>query len=228
MNARRLAEILGWLSFGLAVIGAVAVYDWADQQVEMITVYKPLWVYKTAFFGPLLTAIFLVWQLRLFNRESTAVILIMLALVSFIGLMEVLPRAVVLLDGSDAAATPLLQELELVSVRKHYARSSFVSTQVGIRYQDNVLQFATSRSNYFLLRHKTHIRAEIGQMAPQFYYVRHLQLAPGEQRRARQTYWLYWWSEFGAVVGSMVLILGAAWLLTRIPGVKNRLSKINR
>lgn len=167
-----------------------------------------------AFVGPLLTVVYFVWRYKPFEQKLLGAVAVVSALFAFVGLMELLPCLVVLLNVPGSAAPARLQELAVVYVHKHFARSSFVSTRVGIRYRDSVLRFETSRINYFLLRDKKSIRAEIGQITPRFYYIRHLQLEPGERDRARQAYWLYWWSGVGKAVGFMALLLLAGWLLS--------------
>ncbi|MBC8152586.1 MAG: hypothetical protein H7Z72_06715, partial [Bacteroidetes bacterium] len=100
-------------------------------------------------------------------------------------------------------------------VNRHYAKTTYIGSNIGIRYGSEVLRFESSRTNYFLLANERCIRAEIGQAAPGFYYIRNLQRPPGEHEQARSDYWRFFWQSGEGVflVGclSIELIL---WLIS--------------
>ncbi|MDT3405560.1 hypothetical protein [Mucilaginibacter terrae] len=84
--------------------------------------------------------------------------------------------------------------VKVLSVKKHFVKSSFSYTNVVISYDNNEVEMQTSRINFFLLEHKKNIRIVIGKADGYGYYVTKLYDEPGERSAARYKYWKFWWS----------------------------------
>ena len=242
MTLRRLATYWAWFLLGLVAGLCVWVYCRTEEEYNLLSRYLPGWLFAISVGIPLLGAVYFTRRYNLYsdtkknvfgfrNRFPTTLVA-GLALAGFVGLLVTVPRLMLL--ALDNGPLPI-EELDVVYVHKRFRKGTYTGTRVGIQYGDTLLQFDSSRRMYFLLAGQRCIRAEIGQVAPGFYFVRNLQFGPGEQAQARNAYWQNWRSRVGrGIVGTGTFMLGigaiilAGWLLSQIPGVKNRFRKINK
>ncbi len=213
MGIRRYLRFADWVLLLVVTVGCYWLNERAEQQFDMVTKYNSLWVFQVSFFVPLATTVYFTWKYRLFDRSKLIGCMpTLFFLVSIVWLYDALPRFVLL---ASVPATPsALQDVEVAYVHKHYAKTTYTGSTIGIRYGGEVLRFKSSRTNFFLLQNTKRIRAEIGQAAPGFYYIRHLQRRPGEQEQARSDYWRFFWQsgEGTFLVGCLSLAL-ILWLL---------------
>lgn len=216
MGIRRYLRYADWLL--LLIVTGVCLWlnHQADQQFDMVTTYNPLWVFQVSFFGPLIITVYFTWKYRLFDRNKfISSVPVVFFLLSILFLDDAIPRFVLLAVVPPSASLPLLQELDVTYVKRHYAKTTYIGSDIGIRYGSEVLRFESSRTNYFLLATERCIRAEIGQAAPGFYYIRNLQATPDARGQARSDYWRFFWQSGEGVflVGclSIELIL---WLIS--------------
>ena len=215
MAARRYLRYWDWLVLVMVTAGLFALNYRIEQQFDMLTKYHPGWVYGVSFFGPLLTTIYFSRKYRLFDRgRFIGGMPVVAGMIAFLFLMESLPRFVVWAIVPDSTPAPVLQDLDVRYVERHYAKTTYIGSTIGILYGDTALRFESSRTNYFLLQSKRCIRAEIGQAVPGFYYVRHLQLAPGERERATAELWSFWLGGELRIFSWMALFMLVSWLVS--------------
>lgn len=217
MDIRRYVRYLDWLLLAVVTVILLVLNERAEQQFEMVTKYNPLWVFQVSFFGPLATALYFIWRYRLFDdgrgNKFLFCVIVTFFMVSIVWLSDALPRFVLLATVSPAASSASFQDLDVEYVNRHYAKTTYIGSNVGVRYGNEVLRFRSSRTSYFLLAGERCIRAEIGRAAPGFYYIRNLQRRPAERGQARTAYWRFFWQREGAfLVGCLGLALGC-WLL---------------
>ncbi len=233
MRIWNLVRYWDWLLFLLLIGLCVVVYE-KTQHYQFLSPYPPTWLFLISTIGPLLGASYVVRQHTIYRDscKNAFSVITGLALIGFLGLVTTIPRVLLLLQ--DSRVLPI-QELDVVYVREQHYRKSSVITQIGIQYGDTLLRFESSRTNYLMLSGKRCIRAEVGQATPGFYFIRNLQLRLGEQEQARNRSRREWRDRVSrGVVGTGKYMIGigaiilATWLLTRVPGVKNRLRIINR
>ncbi len=215
----RYVRYVDWVLLLLVTVGCYWLNEQADNEFELRTKYHPGWVYGVSLLVPLLTAIYFTRRYHLFDGGKIAGSMpVMMLLVGFLFLMDALPQFVLLANVPKATSAAALQELDVTYVKRHYAKTTYTGSTIGIQYGDKVLRFESSRTNYFLLRNKRCIRADIGQAAPGFYYIRNLQLAPGERRQASVDFW----SDWGRGTALFVGICGAfgllAWVVSLLFG----------
>ncbi|MBO0929750.1 hypothetical protein [Fibrella aquatilis] len=219
VGIRRYTRYVDWVLLLLAVAGGCWLNERTERQFDLVTTYAPPWVYGVGLLGPLLLTIFFSWKYRLFDRGRLVGSLpVVVFLVGFLFLMDALPRCILLTNVSEATSATALQDMDVVYVNKHYARTTYIGSTIGIEHDGKVLRFESSRTNFFLLRHKRCIRAEIGQVAPSFYYIRNLQLGPGERRRARVDFWAFWLKKEGTFLVWIAAFGLVAWVVSLLFG----------
>ncbi len=217
MSIRRYVKYLDWLLLALVMVILLVLNDRAEQQFDMVTKYNPLWVFQVNFFGPLVTTVYFIWKYRLIDdgkgNKFLFCVVVTFFMVSIVWLSDALPRFVLLVTVPAAASSALLQDLDVEYVNRHYAKTTYIGSNIGIRYGGDVLRFRSSRTNYFLLADERCIRAEIGQAAPGFYYIRNLQCRPGEREQAQSDYWAFFWQSGEGIflVGCLSIAL-VCWL----------------
>lgn len=218
MNIRSLMRYWDWLLLILTIVGCL-VLDRAGQQFDMVAKYGALWVFGVSFFVPLFTTVYFIWMYRLYDdgpwRTAGFYAVVTAGMLSIVWLYDALPRFVLLATVPAEVSSANLQDLDLEYVSRHYAKTTYIGSNVGIRYGGKIIRFKSSRTNYFLLAHARCIRAEIGQAVPGLYYVRNLQLLPNAREQARADYRDFFWRSgegiflFGCLSTALV-----CWLLS--------------
>ena len=106
--------------------------------------------------------------------------------------------------------------LPIDHVEKDMHKGSLQGSKIFVRYNGELIRFSSSRTNYFALKDKQEIRAELGSTADNHYYVSKIYWDAGERGNAKIAYWRYWLDRYWkvpvviAVIAAFALIL--EWL----------------
>lgn len=116
-----------------------------------------------------------------------------------------------------AATTPAtIKTLTIDHVEKELHKGSLAGSKVFIRYDTGLIKFSSSRTNYFALKDKQEIKAELGTAGEGNYYIRRIYWQEGEQGAARKAYWKYWANKYWIVpvllAGLLVFLFIINWL----------------
>ncbi len=104
-----------------------------------------------------------------------------------------------------AAGATTATALPIDRVEKDTHKGSLAGSKVFVRYGGHLLKFESSRTNYFALKDKREIRAELGIAGDHNYYVTKIYWQEGERSHARNAYWEYWIDRYWKVP---VVIIG--------------------
>lgn len=101
-------------------------------------------------------------------------------------------------------------------VEKDMHKGSLQGSKVFVKYNGELLRFSSSRTNYFALKDKKEIRAELGNTADHHYYVSKIYWESGEHGKAKKVYWRYWldryWKVPVVIAVIVVFTLVIEWL----------------
>lgn len=82
--------------------------------------------------------------------------------------------------------------LNITRVAKDLSKGSLVGGEINVDFDNRNIRMYSSRANYFALLDKKSFKADIGKAGDSQYYVSKIYWQPGEQARARNQFWHYW------------------------------------
>jgi hypothetical protein len=172
-------------------------------------------------------------------RYATGVYVLSLLLVSYYGIKYIKPKKAsfyfgllvssallwicLLITGQKisllyaAAIQPTVTTtLAIDHVEKNLHKGSLAGSKVFIRHDRALLNFSSSRTNYFALKDKREIKTELGTTGAGNYYVSRIYWHDGERSAARKAYWHYWANRYWIIpvliAGLLVFLFIADWL----------------
>lgn len=93
-----------------------------------------------------------------------------------------------------ATGNTVTTTLNITRVAKELSKGSLEGSEINVDFDNRNIRFYSSRANYFALLDKKSFKADIGKAGDSQYYVSKIYWQPGEQVRARNQFWHYWFS----------------------------------
>lgn len=147
---------------------------------------------KASFYFGLLLSSFLLWICLLITGEK----------------INLLYHAA---SGSTTATT-----LAIDHVARELNKGSLTGSKVFVWHNGTLIQFESSRINYFALKDKREIKAELGMAGDNTYYVSKIYWQDGAQGEAKKAYWKYWvnryWKVPAVIIALVIFFLIIEWL----------------